>query len=180
MSDSFTAHARAQLRARVCGALASLAFAWSCASSPADSSSRDRSEHDLAGAGAESENRSNVGSGGEAASNAQAASNPQEAACPAERSALLDDLAKYAAPCADDADCSLYIAWSLPHDSQLCDGGWPIARRETHAGELDAATQAVADCMNAAAVEDVGTCGVSYGAPPLCTQGTCVLNPRNF
>jgi len=107
--------------------------------------------------------------------------NPELVNCPAQRSVLLAALKSDSEPCASDDDCDLYLAWSLPHDSRLCDGGWPVAHRDSHTAELDADVQAIADCMAKAEVEDVGTCGRDYGVhSPICQLGRCELDPATF
>jgi len=107
--------------------------------------------------------------------------NPELVNCPVQRLALLDALAADSEPCATDDDCERYLAWSLPHDSRDCDGGWPIAHLDSHTADLDAKVQAVADCINKSGGELVGTCGIYYGPHSThCQSGRCELNPATF
>jgi hypothetical protein len=107
--------------------------------------------------------------------------NPELVNCPVQRSALLDALAADSEPCATDDDCERYLAWSLPHDSRDCDGGWPIAHLDSHTADLDAKGQAVADCINKSGGELVGTCGINYGPHSThCQSGRCELNPATL
>lgn len=116
---------------------------------------------------------SSSGTGGQAPTGGAGAS--AGGTCSTERASLLAALQADAGSCTTAADCSYFTAWAAPDSGILCNADWPIANGPSHADDLNAKNQSLADCLAAAhEMPPAGPCALA-SPDPACRSGVCIL-----